>query len=100
MVTNNEIKRDTPEYSLNRIQALASRSKLTYGSKDVQRDITNLSYSLADVCECLSSLNTSHYVKSIRYQNTQLWLDVYCYNWRLTGQQTDPLYVKLKLNKD
>ena len=93
-------KRSKPEYSLTRIRELAAKSKVIYGSGDVQRDISNLSYSLSDVCDCLCALEEGHYVESILYEKAAGWLDVYRRTWQLAGQQRDPLYIKLKLNND
>lgn len=93
-------KRTNPEYSLTRIKELAAKSKVIYGSRDVQRDIANLSYSLSDVCDCLCTLEDRHYIESIRYEKASVWLDVYLCAWQLPDQQRDPLYIKLKLNND
>ena len=100
MVTPKSIRRNNPEYSLQRIKELASKGKVHYGSKDVQRDITNLSYALSDVCDCLNSLEPDHYVESILYENVPSWLDVYLCSWQKEGGSVDPLYIKLKLDKN
>ena len=100
MVTPKSSRRNNPEYSLTRIKELASKGKVLYGSHDVQRDIVNLSYSLSDVCDCLNSLEPNHYVESILYENTPTWLDVYLCIWQKADGSRDPLYIKLKLNKD
>lgn len=100
MVTRKSDRRNSPEYSLTRIKELASKGKVLYGSRDVQRDITNLTYSLSDVCDCLNSLEPDHYVESILYENMPSWLDVYLCTWQLEGGALDPLYIKLKLDRD
>ena len=100
MVTPKSSRRSTPEYSLNRIKELAAKGCVEYGSRSVQRDISNLSYLLCDVCDCLNALEPSHYVESILYANTPRWLDVYLCTWQNEGGTRDPLYIKLKLDKD
>ena len=100
MVTQNSIKRKNPEYSLTRIKELAANGKVIYGSQNVHRDIANLSYSLSDVSQCLNALEPHHYLESTLYENTRIWLDVYLCSWHKEGGTIDPLYIKLKLNKD
>jgi hypothetical protein len=101
MVTQNSTsKRQHPEFSLNRIKELATKGKVNYGSRDVHRDVVNLSYSFTDVCNCLCELDESNYIESICYEKYSGWFDVYHSAWQLAEQPSDPLYLKLKLDRD
>ncbi len=93
----NEERRQQPEYDLQKIQEIALAGNVDYGSRRVMRDIENLGYSLDDVCRCLASLKKAHYRSSVRYQNTQIWLDEYNIRFSNTPEYTDDLYIKLKI---
>ncbi len=103
MVSKPPERRNRNEYSLDAIHRLAAKGNVSYGSKDVQKDIDDLQYSLNDVCKCLESLSTDDYDKSINYGDHKGWLDVYLCKWTSTQKspaETKKLYIKLKLNKD
>lgn len=93
-------KRDKPEWSLTRIHDLAAQQAISYASSRVQRDTSNLGYSVESVCKCLSSLSADHFQHSVRYSDSEPWLDVYLVKYRGPTDQDDPVYIKLKLNRD
>lgn len=98
MVTiKTEERRQQPVYSLQQIQELSLAGHVDYGSRRVMRDVENLGYTLHDVCRCLASLTDEHYRSSVRYQNTQVWLDEYNISFSNTPEYTDDLYIKLKI---
>lgn len=100
MVTPYVEKRDKAEWSLDRIHQLAAEQSVIYGSSRVQQTTGNLGYSLQSVCDCLSSLRPDHFQHAVRYSERGPWLDVYLVKYRGPAPQDDPLYVKLKLNRD
>lgn len=73
---------------------------MVYGGAKVQRDIANLNYGLGDVCRCLLSLNACHFKESIRYPDSDFYLDVYRVTCRGQDGVDDPLYIKLKLTEE
>lgn len=93
-------KREKPQWSLTRIHELAAEQSIVYGSSRVQRDTDNLSYSVEAVCACLSSLKAEHFNHSVRYSDSGPWLDVYLVKYCGPTDQVDPLYIKLKLDRD
>lgn len=96
-------RRQKLEYSLPRVRELAREKQIVYVSRKVQRDISNLGYTMDDVCTCLASLQDGDYRESLQYAENSPWLDVYRKLWSGcdTGQlEPDSLYIKLKLNRD
>ena len=100
MDCNSEQRRNRPEFSLEAIRRLASQKKIVYASDRVIRDVKNLDYSLDDVCECLSLLQKDHYRNSVMYSGKGGWLDEYLITFQGPGGYSDPLYIKLKLNRN
>jgi len=93
-------KRDKPEWSLRRIHELASKQAIIYGSSRVQNTTSNLGYGIEAVCKCLSRLTANNFQHAVRYADSEHWLDVYCVKYRGPTDQDDPLYIKLRLNRD
>ena len=100
MVTKWMEKRAKPECSLPRIRELAAEQAVSYGSSRVQKHTENLGYSFEAVCECLARLLPEHFHHAERYSPTGPWLDVYLVSYRGPTTQHDPLYIKLKLDRD
>jgi motility quorum-sensing regulator/GCU-specific mRNA interferase toxin len=100
MVPRQEEKSSIPAYSLDRIHELVRSKKLVYGGRKVQRDIVSLRYELDDVCRCLLSLNACHFKESVHYADSGVCFDVYRVTCRGRDDEDDPLYIKLKLNRD
>ena len=100
MVIRDTERRARPEYSLDRIRELARDGKVSYGSSTVQRDVENLGYAPEDVHRCLEVLNSLHFSHAERYAKAGPWLDVYCVSCQGPRGHLDPLYIKLKLNRD
>lgn len=105
MVTSKQRKRKTSEYALASIHRLARAKQVSYGSRKVMRDTTNLGYSMNAVCECLQGLTKYHYHESITYADQPNWLDVYQCRWQAPHVKPDApveddLYIKLRINGD
>ena len=100
MVTQQEERRHRKEFSLNCIRELAAAGKVDYWSRDVSKDIENLSYSPDDVHACLASLTEDHYRESVNYGDRKGWLDVYHITYQSPTGHQDEMYIKLKLNRD
>ena len=100
MVTSETETRNRPEYSLDRIHALARQGKVGHASRRVQWDVGNLGYAPEDVHRCLQSLRTCNFKHSERYGGSGHWLDVYHLVCTGPCDVADDLYVKLKLNRD
>ena len=92
--------RAAPETSLARVGELAARQALEYASSRVQRDADNLGYSFEAVCKCLEHLGPEHFRRSVRYSPNGPWLDEYLMTYRGPTEHDDPLYIKLKLDRD
>ncbi|MBK5963166.1 hypothetical protein CCR95_03435 [Thiocystis minor] len=105
MVTKNDQdptpeRRNEAEYSLSRVRELAKLGCVSYGSKNVQRDIENLPYVLEDVQKCLQLLRDCHFHHTERYAPGEPWLDVYHVAYPGPTGVVDELYIKLKLDRD
>lgn len=100
MVTQWMETRAKPVCSLSRIHELAAQQAVHYGSSRVQNHTDNLGYSLEAVCECLARLAPENFHHAERYSPTGLWLDVYLVTYRGPTGHDDPLYIKLKLDRD
>ncbi len=100
MVNSKIQKRRQREYDLDRIRELAKSGKVAYGSRDVEKDIENLSYEPVNVHECLAELEDKHYKETINYGDHKGWLDVYHTTYQSPTGHQDDLYIKLKLNKN
>ena len=66
----------------------------------MQKHAENLGYSFEAVCRCLAQLAPETFHRAERYSATGPWLDVYLLSYRGPTNQVDPLYVKLKLDRD
>lgn len=93
-------KRQKAEWSLSRIHELAAQHLIAYASSRVQNTTDALSYGVESVCECLSRLTPKHFQHAVRYSEADPWLDVYLIKHRGPVDHEDPLYIKLKLNRD
>lgn len=100
MVTQDKESRDRPEYSLERIRALAAQGCVQYAGTRVEGDVMNLGYAPEDVHQCLQVLDGCHFHEAVRYPTTRHWLDVYRIRYPRPDGGVDPLYIKLKLNRD
>jgi hypothetical protein len=100
MVTQQNERRQRKEFSLNRIRELAAAGQVAHGSRDVSKDIENLSYSPDDVYQCLVSLTDEDYKESVNYGDHKGWLDEYLITYQSPTGHKDELYIKLKLNRD
>jgi Motility quorum-sensing regulator, toxin of MqsA len=100
MVTPCTERRDKSEWSLSRIHELAAAQAIIYSSSRVQNTTSNLGYGIEAVCECLLKLTPGHFQHSVLYPDSKYWLDVYCIRYRGPTDQDDPLYIKLRLNRD
>ena len=59
----------TPDYDLGEVRAGGKRHDIEYRGSNVQRDISNLGYELADVAWCLMQLSENEFSKSISYED-------------------------------
>ena len=100
MVSDNTERRDRPEYSLSRVRELAEWGSVDYATSAVQRDVENLAYAPEDVHRCLQTLEESQFCHAERYHDSRVWLDVYRIRYPAPTGDVDPLYLKLKLNRD
>lgn len=92
-------KRDYPAYDIDRIRELAANGSLQFGTTKAENDVQNLAYTLEEVCRCLASLESGHFMHAVRYGNTAVWLDVYRRRYPSPKGGIDDLYIKLKLNR-
>ena len=99
MVTQGNETREKPACALSRIIELAAEQAVIYGSSRVQNHIDALGYSFEAVCECLVQLRPDDFKEAVRYGNGP-WLDVYLMSYNGPDNQCDPLYIKLKLDRD
>ncbi len=99
MVTQGTETREKPACALSRIIELAAQQAVTYGTSRVQNHIDALGYSFETVCECLTQLKSHHFKHAVQYGGSP-WLDVYLMSYDGPGNQCDPLYIKLKLDRD
>jgi hypothetical protein len=99
-------RREACTCSLETIRKLVSQEQVIYGSIKVERDISDLAYSLQDVCRCLQTLEEHEFSHAERYGYgpKEVWLDVYFTTMIFTDERgrefEDELYIKLKLNAD
>jgi hypothetical protein len=100
MVTRGPSRRDTSSCSLTRVKELAADQAVTYASSRVENDITNLRYSLSDVCECLAALEPRDFSHSELHETAPAWLDVYKMSFQVDPNPVDDLYIKFKLDRD
>lgn len=101
MVPDRQQERDVPSYSLTQVHELAAQGSVRYGGRTVQKDATNLSYQLEDICRCLLLLRACHFDKSIGYgEEETTWMDVYRITCSSPSDDDDALYIKLKLVQD
>ncbi|MGB0721758.1 MAG: type II toxin-antitoxin system MqsR family toxin [Gammaproteobacteria bacterium] len=100
MVTPDSEKRETPEYSLERVRDLAERGSVQFAGSRVFRDVENLGYAPENVHDCLRKLDKQHFRHSIWYSKTKSWNDVYRLSFMAPSGDVDHLYIKLKLNRD
>jgi hypothetical protein len=99
MVTPITFRKDTPDYSLNRIHELAKAGQVEYVGT-CERDVGNLSYDLDEVCRCLQCLTKANFDHSERYDEKKSWRDVYLTQYRGPAECIDDLYIKLRLDHD
>ncbi|WP_423906873.1 type II toxin-antitoxin system MqsR family toxin [Candidatus Spongiihabitans sp.] len=106
MVSYTPQKRKTSEYSLEHIHRPAGNQQVYFKTSAVSNDTTNLGYLLTDVCECLKNLTSENYRESVRYGESEIWLDVYHCQWSASQSalnnppnNPDSLYIKLGFNK-
>jgi hypothetical protein len=88
-----------PGYGLELVKANAKRRNIEYRGRNVQRDISNLGYELADVAWCLMQLSENDFSKSISYEDRPTD-DVYmCTFTRAGNEESEPdnLYIKFCL---
>lgn len=85
---------------MDRIKELARGGRVRYASRTVQRDVENLEYAPEDVHQCLEALDSRLFSHAERYSEKEPWLDVYHISFRGPTGHLDPLYIKLKLNRD
>lgn len=100
MVSSEGKRRLEVEYSLQRVRELAARGNVVFASSTVKRDAANLGYSHDDVCACLQCLTPTNYDHSEQYSDRGPWHDIYLLPYRSAEGYIDPLYIKLKLNRD
>ncbi|WP_111747854.1 type II toxin-antitoxin system MqsR family toxin [Salinisphaera orenii] len=100
MVSNDEQRREYPSYSLDEVQRLAARGRVNFATRKVDCDVQDLDYTLDEVCRCLTALNPGHFKESILYPDTAKWVDVYRINHDGPSQDSDRLYIKLRIGRN
>lgn len=99
MVNSEAETRAHPTYDLDRVRELADAGRVRYASSRTENDIENLGYSPELVQRCLSTLEATHFQKSIRYEGKNFWLDVYRREFITPDEWVDELLIKLKLDR-
>lgn len=87
-----------PFFNLDKIREAASQQRIRYKGLKVPKDIRNLGYTLEEVSICIISLTSADFQKTIEYPD-QTSHDVYIKNI-IREQQTDKIYMKLRLLED
>jgi len=96
MVTPREISR-TAAYSLAEVVALASKGAVWYAGPRVGTTTEELDLTPEAVNECIASLQSWQFDRSIRYEGTKAWLDVYIVRSYSCPVGVKDLYIKFKL---
>jgi len=88
-----------PEYDLGKVKASAKRHDIEYRGRNVQRDISNLGYELADVARCLMQLSGNDFGKSFRYEDRPVDDEYMCTFTNAGNEESEPddLYIKFCL---
>jgi len=88
-----------PDYDLGEVRASAKRHDIEYRGRNVQRDISNLGYELADVARCLMQLSENEFCKSIRYEDRPADDEYTCTFTKAGNEESEPddLYIKFRL---
>lgn len=94
MVSTREMSQ--PTYSLDAIRQATQNNNLRYDGRKVDKDIRNLGYTSEDVKLCISQLTTSHFQKSLQYENAIY--DAYTFDYQKNDDAPiDKIYMKLRL---
>lgn len=86
-----------PYYSLEKIIVAAKAELIIYGGRKVNSDIANLGYTLNEVARCISQLQPENYQKTLDYDDKGKVFDAYKINFSPQEEQTDSIYIKLRL---
>jgi hypothetical protein len=102
MVSPTDVVRRSPEYGLEGVHRLASYRQVYYaGSADkLLKHLTELGFSLDDVCQELLSLSVSDYDRSIQYGGKGSWHDVYLKDFPSDEEPSRRLYIKFRVSND
>ena len=98
MVTSN----GRPEYDLAEVKTAAGELKIEFRGRKPRLDVLNLNYELSDVSLCLRHLLSSHYRKTIQYEDRPPD-DEYICEFSKPGNEhlvPDRLYIKFCLVED
>jgi hypothetical protein len=102
MATTSPPRKDTPEYSLDRIKALGQSGQVfLLNPETTLRQMDTYSYDMQDLRDCLAGLRADEFRHSEFYDDVNKWNDVYKVEWR--NEKVDIvefLYVKVRLNRD
>ncbi len=88
-----------PHYSLDKIIDAAKKQNIIYGGRKVNRDISNLGYTLNEVAQCITQLQSHHYQKTLEFSNENIKeiFDVYIIKFLICDEKQDTIYIKLRL---
>jgi hypothetical protein len=86
-----------PIYNLDEMRQAASKQRINYAGRKVNKDIANLGYTLQDVVNCIVSLTVKDFKESVTYPEKSY--DVYIKDVVQT-EQTDRVYMKLRLEEN
>jgi hypothetical protein len=88
-----------PDYDLGEVKASAKRHDIEYRGRNVQRDISNLGYELADVARCLMQLSVNDFSRSIHYEDRPTDDEYMCTFTKAGNEESKPddLYIKFCL---
>lgn len=102
MATTSPPKKDTPEYSLDRIRELGEQGKVfLLNPETTLRQMDTYSYNIYDLHDCLAGLREDEFRHSEFYDDVKKWNDVYKVKWHNeTVDVVEFLYVKVRLNRD